>query len=77
MVAMQYITTVLSRIANKVMYSLAAVNFCLFIVGTVQVGRILSYQQSQKGNTTEALKSMGNDLETSAKNVEKKVEAKL
>jgi len=56
---------------------LAAVNFCLFLVGTVQVGRILAYQSSQKGSTTEALKSMEQDLAKSAKSVEKKVESKL
>jgi len=56
---------------------LAAVNFCLFLVGTIQCSRILTYQSSQKGNTTEALKSMEKDLVSSAKGVEKKAEAKL
>jgi hypothetical protein len=53
------------------------VNFCLFLVGTVQCSRILAYRSSQKGSTTEALKDMEKDLENSAKSVEKKVEAKL
>jgi hypothetical protein len=53
------------------------VNFCLFIVGAVQCSRILVYQSSQKGNATEALKSMESDIVNSAKGVEKKVEAKL
>jgi len=56
---------------------LAAVNFCLFIVGTVQCSRILMYQSSQKGSNTEALKSMEEDIKSSAKSVEKKAEAKL
>ncbi|KAH0846883.1 Mitochondrial pyruvate carrier 2 [Fonsecaea pedrosoi] len=56
---------------------LAAVNFCLFLVGTVQVSRILMYQASQKGSTTEALKEMEKEVEGSVKSVEKSVEAKL
>ncbi|KAK5065200.1 hypothetical protein LTR84_001037 [Exophiala bonariae] len=55
---------------------LAAVNFCLFLVGTTQVTRILLYQQSIKG-TEGALKSMEQDVVSAAKDVEKKVEAKL
>jgi len=56
---------------------LAAVNFCLFLVGTIQCSRILAYQSSQKGSQTEALKSVGDDIVDAAKGVEKKVEAKL
>jgi len=56
---------------------LAAVNFCLFLVGTIQVSRILTYQSSQKGSSTEALKAMEKDIVDSAKGAEKKVEAKL
>ncbi|OAL37690.1 hypothetical protein AYO20_02867 [Fonsecaea nubica] len=56
---------------------LAAVNFCLFLVGTIQVSRILAYQASQKGSTTEALKEMEKEVEGSVKSVEKAVEAKL
>jgi len=56
---------------------LAAVNFCLFLVGTIQVSRILTYRSSQKGDQTEALKSMEKDIVESAKGIEKKVEAKL
>ena len=63
--------------ANCLIYSLAAVNFCLFLVGTIQCSRILAYQSSQKGSTTEALKSMEKDIVGSAKNAEKKIEAKL
>jgi len=35
------------------------------------------YQSSQKGSNTEALKSMEEDIKSSAKSVEKKAEAKL
>lgn len=59
-----------------VVYSLAAVNFCLFIVGTVQVSRIVMYQQSVKG-TEGAIKSLEQEVVTAAKDVEKKVEQKL
>lgn len=57
-------------------YSLAAVNFCLFLVGTTQTARILMYQQSIKG-TEGAIKSLEKDIVTAAKDVEKKVEQKL
>jgi len=56
---------------------LAAVNFCLFIVGTVQCSRIFAYRSSHKDSQTEALKSMEKDIVDSAKGVEKKAEAKL
>ncbi|OCT54835.1 Mitochondrial pyruvate carrier 3 [Cladophialophora carrionii] len=56
---------------------LAAVNFCLFLVGTIQCTRIFLYQSSQKGSETEALKAMEKDIVDSAKSVEKKAEAKL
>jgi ABC-type proline/glycine betaine transport system permease subunit len=57
-------------------YSLAAVNFCLFLVGTVQCARIFAYQASIKG-TEGALKSMEGDIVDAAKSVEKKIERKL
>ncbi|OAP56751.1 hypothetical protein AYL99_08863 [Fonsecaea erecta] len=56
---------------------LAAVNFCLFLVGTIQCSRIFMYRSSQEGSATAALKAMEKDIESSAKVVEKKVEAKL
>lgn len=62
---------------NVLFNSLAAVNFCLFLVGTIQCSRILIYQSSQKGSQTEALKAMEKDIVGSAKDVEKKAEAKL
>jgi len=57
-------------------YSLAAVNFCLFLVGTTQVTRIFLYQQSIKG-TAGAAKSLEEEVAGAVKDVEKKVEQKL
>ena len=59
------------------LYSLAGVNFCLFLVGTIQCTRIFMYQSSQKGSSTAALKAMEKDIESSAKSVERKAESKL
>ncbi|EXJ63594.1 uncharacterized protein A1O5_11355 [Cladophialophora psammophila CBS 110553] len=56
---------------------LAAVNFCLFLVGLVQCSRIFMYRASHDGSATAALKEMEKEMESSAKEVEKKVEAKL
>ena len=50
--------------------SLALVNFCLFIVGTVQVGRILSYQATQKGSLEAAVKDLAGDVTATAKGTE-------
>ncbi|RMZ85989.1 hypothetical protein DV737_g85, partial [Chaetothyriales sp. CBS 132003] len=52
---------------------LAAVNFCLFIVGTVQVGRILAYNVSLTGSTSEALRRMGRDIAGNTKQTDKKL----
>ncbi|KIX10339.1 uncharacterized protein Z518_01421 [Rhinocladiella mackenziei CBS 650.93] len=52
---------------------LAAVNFCLFVVGFVQCSRIFLYQKG----TTGALKEMEQEVGGSVKSVEKKVEQKL
>jgi hypothetical protein len=46
------------------------VNFCLFIVGTVQVTRILVWQSQQKGSLKGAMKELGDDLKSTAKSVE-------
>jgi len=51
---------------------LAAVNFCLFIVGTVQVSRILMWQSQQKGSLEAAVKDLGADLKTTVKSAETK-----
>ncbi|KAI1617490.1 hypothetical protein EDD37DRAFT_620162 [Exophiala viscosa] len=55
---------------------LAAVNFALFIVGTIQCARIFLYQQSQKG-TEGALKEMEKDVVAPAKKLETKAEQKI
>ncbi len=57
-------------------FSLAAVNFCLFIVGTIQCTRIFLYNQSQKG-TKGAIEQMEKDIVAPAKKLEKKAEQKL
>lgn len=56
---------------------MAAVNFCLFLVGTVQVSRILTYNASQKGSLTEAVKDLGEDVKGQAKSLEAKAEKEL
>lgn len=56
---------------------LAAVNFCLFCVGTVQVSRILTYQASQKGSLKEGAKALGEDVKDQAKSLENKAEKEL
>ncbi|KAJ9500403.1 hypothetical protein LTR99_001606 [Exophiala xenobiotica] len=55
---------------------LAAVNFCLFIVGTIQCTRIFMYNQSQKG-TDGAIEQMKKDVVAPAKKLETKAEKKL
>lgn len=59
------------------MNSLAAVNFCLFIVGTVQVSRIVVYQRSQSGSTEAALKDLAKDVKGTAVDAEKDAEKEL
>jgi hypothetical protein len=49
---------------------LAAVNLCLFIVGTVQVSRILLWQSQQQGSLKGAVKELGKDLKGATKSVE-------
>ncbi|KAL2429066.1 hypothetical protein ABEF95_002596 [Exophiala dermatitidis] len=56
---------------------LAAVNFCLFLVGTIQTTRIFLYKRSEAGSAAAALKEMEQDIEGAAKKVEKKVEQKI
>jgi len=53
---------------------LAAVNFALFIVGTVQVSRILAYQATQKGSVGGGAKELGQEVKDDAKRVEQQVE---
>jgi Mitochondrial pyruvate carriers len=53
--------------------SLAAVNFCLFCVGTVQVSRIVSYNKELTGSTSAAFSKMYGDVVGTSKQVEQKV----
>ena len=48
-------------------------NVCLFIVGTVQVSRILIWRSQQKGSLKGAVKELGNDLKSTAKSAESEV----
>jgi hypothetical protein len=52
---------------------LAAVNCCLFIVGTVQVTRILIWRSKQTESLTGAVKELGNDITSTAKSAESEV----
>ena len=47
-------------------------NGCLFIVGTVQVTRILIWKSQQTGSLKGAMKELGNDLKSTAKSAESK-----
>jgi hypothetical protein len=49
------------------------VNCCLFIVGTVQVSRILIWQRQQTGSLKGAVKEVGKDLKSTAKSAESEV----
>ncbi|KIW10302.1 hypothetical protein PV08_11264 [Exophiala spinifera] len=55
---------------------LAAVNFCLFIVGTIQCTRIFLYNQSVKG-TQGAIEQMEKDVVAPVKKLEAAVEQKV
>jgi Mitochondrial pyruvate carriers len=48
---------------------LAAVNFCLAIVGTIQVTRILSYRSSVEGSKMKALEASKEEEKGAAKGV--------
>ena len=48
-------------------------NCCLFIVGTVQVSRILIWQRQQTGSLKGAVKEVGKDLKSTAKSAESEV----
>jgi len=51
-------------------YSLAGVNFCLFLVGTIQTSRILAYQSSQKGSLEGGAKELEQEVKDDARRVE-------
>ena len=48
-------------------------NCCLFLVGTVQVTRILIWRTKQTGSLKGAVKELGNDLKSTGKSVESEV----
>lgn len=48
-------------------------NFCLFIVGTVQVSRIVIWRSKQTGSLKGTVKELGNDLKSTAKSAESEV----
>jgi len=52
---------------------LAAVNFCLAIVGTVQVTRILSYRSSAEGSKMKALEVSKEEEKSAAEGVKEEV----
>ena len=66
-------TSCRSRRSHTLLSRLAAVNFCLFLVGTVQVSRILMYQSQQQGSFIGALKALGQDIKGTTKKTEAEV----
>jgi len=56
---------------------LAAVNFFLFCVGTVQLSRIAVYNSSQKGSAKEAVKSKAEEEKDAVKGAVKEAEGKV
>ena len=65
------------HVAN-ITLSLAAVNFCLFIVGAIQCSRIFAYNKELTGSTSGAFNRIYGEVAGQAKKVEKdaKAEAK-
>ncbi|KAK5944922.1 hypothetical protein PMZ80_002124 [Knufia obscura] len=53
---------------------LAGVNFCLFLVGTIQCSRIFLYQSSLKGSKEAGAKELGQEIKDDAKRVEQQAE---
>lgn len=53
---------------------LAGVNFCLFLVGTIQTSRILAYQSAQKGSLEGGAKELEQVVKDDAKRVEQQAE---
>ncbi|KAK5089557.1 hypothetical protein LTR24_006112 [Lithohypha guttulata] len=53
---------------------LAGVNFCLFLVGTIQTSRILAYQSAQKGSLEGGAKEMEQVVKDDGKRVEQQAE---
>ena len=61
-------------LVTDVLYSLAAVNACLFCVGLIQCSRILNYQREQTGSYSNAFSAMFGSVKDAAKDAEKEVE---
>ena len=49
-------------------------NFCLAIVGTLQVSRILAYRASAEGSKAKALENSKEEIKSAAKGVKEDVE---
>jgi mitochondrial pyruvate carrier 2 len=66
----------LSEIVKLTLFnSLAAVNFCLFCVGTTQCSRILFYNIEKEGSTGAAFSKLWGDIKGTSKKAEKDVKA--
>jgi hypothetical protein len=50
---------------------LAAVNFCLFLVGSVQTGRIVMYNAEKEGSMGAAISKLWAEVKGSSKTAEK------
>ena len=55
------------------MSRLAAVNACLFVVGTIQCSRILQYNKELTGSYAGAIRRLAGQAEGSAKKLEREV----
>jgi Mitochondrial pyruvate carriers len=56
---------------------LAAVNFCLAIVGTIQVTRILTWRSSQTGSTEKAVEVSKDEEKRAAEGVKEDVKKSI
>jgi mitochondrial pyruvate carrier 2 len=65
----------LKKVKLTISNSLAAVNFCLFLVGTTQCSRILFYNIEQEGSTGAAFSKIWGEIKGSSKKAEKDVKA--
>jgi mitochondrial pyruvate carrier 2 len=65
----------LKKVKLTISNSLAAVNFCLFLVGTTQCSRILFYNIEQEGSTGAAFSKIWGEIKGSSKKTEKDVKA--
>jgi mitochondrial pyruvate carrier 2 len=65
----------LKKVKLTISNSLAAVNFCLFLVGTTQCSRILFYNIEQEGSTGAGFSKIWGEIKGSSKKAEKDVKA--